>query len=159
MKTAVKSRLLFALSLFAVVALVPAAVFGAPKKKKSGGSEISCAEIWNGAAEKFYGKTVKTFVLGIGAAGQTVGAEQVRAALPQSAPSAPEPPRPRSVSPRSDTTMERAELRAIQEALDACGYNQTLAARRLGVGRTTLYRKMKKYGIPSRRGLDLPGKV
>lgn len=69
MKTAVKSRLLFALSLFAVVALVPAAVFGAPKKKKGGGSEISCAEIWNGAAEKFYGKTVKTFVLGIGAAG------------------------------------------------------------------------------------------
>lgn len=69
MKTAVKSRLLFALSLFVAVALVPAAVFGAPKKKKGGGSEISCAEIWNGAAEKFYGKTVKTFVLGIGAAG------------------------------------------------------------------------------------------
>ena len=70
MKNAVKSRLLFALSLFVAVALVPAAVFGAPKKKKkSGGSEISCAEIWNGAAEKFYGKTVKTFVLGIGAAG------------------------------------------------------------------------------------------
>ena len=68
MKNAVKSRLLFALSLFVAVALVPAAVFGAPKKKKGGGSEISCAEIWNGAAEKFYGKTVKTFVLGIGAA-------------------------------------------------------------------------------------------
>ena len=81
MKTAVKSRLLFALSLFAVVALVPAAVFGAPKKKKSGGSEISCAEIWNGAAEKFYGKTVKTFVLGIGAAG-TASSDAAAAVVP-----------------------------------------------------------------------------
>lgn len=81
MKTAVKSRLLFALSLFAVVALVPAAVFGAPKKKKGGGSEISCAEIWNGAAEKFYGKTVKTFVLGIGAAG-TASSDAAAAVVP-----------------------------------------------------------------------------
>lgn len=81
MKNAVKSRLLFALSLFAVVALVPAAVFGAPKKKKGGGSEISCAEIWNGAAEKFYGKTVKTFVLGIGAAG-TASSDAAAAVVP-----------------------------------------------------------------------------
>ena len=50
-------------------------------------------------------------------------------------------------------------MRAIREALAACGYNQSLAARRLGVGRTTLYRKMKKYGIPLRRGLDLPGQL
>ena len=28
------------------------------------------------------------------------------------------------------------------------------AAQRLGVGRTTLYRKMKKYGIAPRRGLE-----
>ena len=50
--------------------------------------------------------------------------------------------------------MEEAERLAIEEALAACGHNQSKAAQRLGVGRTTLYRKMKKYGIPARRGLE-----
>ena len=40
--------------------------------------------------------------------------------------------------------------REYQAALAECGYNQTEAARRLGMGRTTLYRKMKKFGIPGR---------
>jgi len=102
--------------------------------------------------------------LGIGAAGQAVGAEQVYAALPQQPAPAPaaEPelePLPAQRRENSGPTMEATEIRAIQEALAACGYNQSLAARCLGVGRTTLYRKMKKYGIPLRRGLDLPGQL
>ena len=102
--------------------------------------------------------------LGIGAAGQAVGAEQVYAALPQQPAPAPaaEPelePLPAQRRENSGPTMEATEIRAIQEALAACGYNQSLAARCLGVGRTTLYRKMKKYGIPLRRGLDLPGRL
>ena len=55
--------------------------------------------------------------------------------------------------------MEAAERQAIEEALAACGFNQTLAARRLGVGRTTLYRKMKKYAIVGRRGLETDGEL
>jgi DNA-binding NtrC family response regulator len=50
--------------------------------------------------------------------------------------------------------MEEAERQAIQEALSACGHNQSQAAQRLGVGRTTLYRKMKKYGISPRGGVE-----
>lgn len=97
--------------------------------------------------------------LGIGAAGQTIGAEQTRAALPPDPVTPPEEtPLPGS-SPAPDRpapTMEEAERLAIEKALAACGYNQSEAAQRLGVGRTTLYRKMKKYGIPSRRGLEFP---
>jgi len=44
-------------------------------------------------------------------------------------------------------SMEEVEYRAILAALQAAGYNQTETARRLGIGRTTLYRKMQKYQI------------
>ena len=40
-----------------------------------------------------------------------------------------------------------AEKIAIGEALEAAGDNKSLAARRLGIHRTLLYRKMKKLGI------------
>lgn len=43
--------------------------------------------------------------------------------------------------------MDMIEYRAILAALQAAGNNQTEAARRLGIGRTTLYRKMQKYQI------------
>jgi len=40
-----------------------------------------------------------------------------------------------------------AEKEAIQEVLTEVGYNKARAARRLGIHRTLLYKKMKKYGI------------
>jgi DNA-binding NtrC family response regulator len=42
-------------------------------------------------------------------------------------------------------TMERT---LIGKALVECGWNKSLAARRLGIGRRTLYAKLAKYGIP-----------
>ena len=39
------------------------------------------------------------------------------------------------------------ERRAIVEALEASGNSKTKAARKLGISRTTLFRRMRKYGI------------
>ena len=44
----------------------------------------------------------------------------------------------------------QAEQDAIRIALKEAGYNKALAARRLGIHRTLLYKKMKKYGLPLR---------
>lgn len=46
-------------------------------------------------------------------------------------------------------TIQGAEREAIQQALQAAEGNQTRAAKALGMGRNTLWRKMKKYGIDS----------
>ncbi len=48
-------------------------------------------------------------------------------------------------------TLEAMERRAIRRAVEACGGNLSLAARRLGIGRSTLYRKMDQYGIEAPR--------
>jgi len=45
------------------------------------------------------------------------------------------------------TKLEKMEKNAIQNALYECDGNQTLAAKRLGIGRTCLIAKMKKLGI------------
>ena len=44
-------------------------------------------------------------------------------------------------------TLEDMEKELIRRALDECKGNRTLAARRLGIGRGTLYEKTAKYGI------------
>ncbi len=41
-----------------------------------------------------------------------------------------------------------AEREAIQFALNECGNNKAQAARRLGIHRTLLYKKIKKHGLP-----------
>jgi DNA-binding NtrC family response regulator len=43
--------------------------------------------------------------------------------------------------------MKDVEKKTIMEALEKNDGNQSLAAKELGIGRTTLYRKMKKYNI------------
>jgi len=47
-----------------------------------------------------------------------------------------------AASPATDATLEEAETRAMQAALAACGGNVSEAARRLGVHRSTLYRRV-----------------
>ncbi len=44
-------------------------------------------------------------------------------------------------------TLKELERRAITHALAALNGNMSLAARRLGLGRATLYRKMAQYGL------------
>ncbi|MFZ7126529.1 MAG: sigma 54-interacting transcriptional regulator [Desulfobacterales bacterium] len=43
--------------------------------------------------------------------------------------------------------MEETEIRVLHDVLETCDWNKKEAARRLGISRNTLYRKMKKYGI------------
>nr|WP_235641557.1 helix-turn-helix domain-containing protein [Humidesulfovibrio mexicanus] len=45
-------------------------------------------------------------------------------------------------------TIAQSEKRLILRALDHLDGNRTLAARMLGIGRKTLYRKLLEYGIP-----------
>jgi two-component system response regulator HydG len=41
------------------------------------------------------------------------------------------------------------EGRLLRETLEECSWNKKEAARRLGISRNTLYRKLKKYQISS----------
>ncbi len=44
-------------------------------------------------------------------------------------------------------SLEVQERRAIVRALESCAWNKKLAASHLGISRTTLYRKIRKYGL------------
>ena len=44
-------------------------------------------------------------------------------------------------------SMDEIEREALRQALERHGGNVTAAVRELGIGRTTIYRKMKKYGL------------
>lgn len=48
---------------------------------------------------------------------------------------------------RTDLTSENEEKLMIMEVLDECDGNKSIACRKLGIGRTTLWRKMKDYGL------------
>lgn len=52
-----------------------------------------------------------------------------------------------AAQPPTAQSLEEAERRHIQAALQACGGNQAEAAKRLGIGRNTLWRKIKSYGL------------
>ncbi|WP_287497484.1 sigma-54-dependent Fis family transcriptional regulator [Pandoraea sp. CB10b_02] len=47
-----------------------------------------------------------------------------------------------------EAPLEAAERQALRAALDACQGQVSAAARRLGVSRNTLYRKLKRFGLP-----------
>ena len=55
---------------------------------------------------------------------------------------------------RSAGVMEAMERTLIEKALAECGWNKSQAARRLGIGRRTLYSKAAKYGIRLDRGSE-----
>mgnify|MGYP003770783637 FL=1 len=51
-------------------------------------------------------------------------------------------------SSRADTTnLEELEKQTIQEVIQKCDGNMSKVAKELGIGRTTLYRKIEKYGL------------
>ena len=47
----------------------------------------------------------------------------------------------------SPGTMMENEARLLREVLEECSWNKKETARRLGISRNTLYRKLKKYQI------------
>ncbi|MBP1612179.1 MAG: atoC12 [Acidobacteria bacterium] len=50
------------------------------------------------------------------------------------------------IDPHRLATLEEMERHHIERAIAACDGNLSLAARVLGIGRTTLYRKLEQYG-------------
>jgi DNA-binding NtrC family response regulator len=54
-------------------------------------------------------------------------------------------PMPMSLAGQSLEAVERA---AIEQTLRQCDGNKTKAARALGIAASTLYEKLKKYGLP-----------
>jgi two-component system response regulator HydG len=62
----------------------------------------------------------------------------------QTVPSAPAKSRDRE-------TLDDAEKRQVLQALEDCGGNQVAAAKKLGIARNTLWRKLKAYGIPTKK--------
>jgi len=47
---------------------------------------------------------------------------------------------------RSSDTLAERERKAIMDTLEATGWRLTAAARKLGISRTTLWRRLKAYG-------------
>ncbi len=71
-------------------------------------------------------------------------AHAARALLAPPAADAPPPP---PLPPTADQTLEEVERQQIQRVLGACGGNRSEAARRLGIDRKTLARKLQRLGI------------
>ena len=58
----------------------------------------------------------------------------------------PRPAEPASVATSADMTLADLEREAVLSAVDRADGNLTWAAQTLGINRTTLHRKLKKYG-------------
>jgi len=50
--------------------------------------------------------------------------------------------------------LEEVKRRVICDALDKCGGNYLLAARLLGIGKTTVYRMARAYNYQTRRSKE-----
>ena len=62
----------------------------------------------------------------------------------------------RQAAPDDDGPASRRERERIVEALKRNGYNLTLTYQQLGMSRTTLWRKLKRYGITLTRAIEAP---
>ena len=55
--------------------------------------------------------------------------------------------RPWDINEEDPISLEHYEMKALMRALDSCGGDKLAAARLLKVGKSTLYRKLKRFGI------------
>ena len=75
------------------------------------------------------------------AAGETIGPDDLPPHIASGVGLGPVPPLP---AQRNLAEVEKAH---IIETLERCGWNHSRAADALGIGRTTLWRKLKDYGL------------
>ncbi len=66
---------------------------------------------------------------------------------PTVTPISPMPPNSSVTPAKPAVSMEEIEKGAVLSCLEACGGNITQAARKLGIGRATFYRKLARYGV------------
>ena len=59
-----------------------------------------------------------------------------------------------SDDPSELVPLEEVERRYILRVMESVGDNKTLAAKTLGIGRKTLYRKLEQYGADVSGGAD-----
>ncbi|MFC6028495.1 helix-turn-helix domain-containing protein [Methylobacterium mesophilicum] len=64
----------------------------------------------------------------------------------------PSSPCRRRPAPCRGSPSRRRSARRSWHKVDACGGNLTLAARRLGIARSTLYVRLAEYGYPRMPG-------
>jgi DNA-binding NtrC family response regulator len=69
---------------------------------------------------------------------------------PSSSPLSVRPPAA-PASERLSHEIEEVERRRILQALEECGGNQTLSAKRLGISRRKLLNRLDEYGVPRPR--------
>jgi transcriptional regulator of acetoin/glycerol metabolism len=74
-----------------------------------------------------------------------------QACLPAELISAPsslrETPADAALAPRELTRLERAERDALNEAISQCNGNMTAVARHLGIAKSTVYLKLRRFGL------------
>ena len=83
-----------------------------------------------------------------GAVGLSALPEAVQVRAPMAAPAAGGPS-PFQLDGHVPAQLQEMERQAIVAALEACGGNQTQAARRLGISRRSLIYKMERFGLKS----------
>ncbi len=90
----------------------------------------------------------RIFKKGVDLRGDTVANDAVAGWEPTTQPSAVVPP---DFEPTEDSvrTLDEIERDAIERAIERTGGNLSEVVRQLGIGRTTLYRKIKRYGLES----------
>jgi PAS domain S-box-containing protein len=57
-------------------------------------------------------------------------------------------PRPQNSADSLVVETDRLERQRLIEVLESCSYNKSIAAKALGISRTTLWRRMRSYNIP-----------
>ena len=121
---------------------------GGPRRLSPAALEALSAHSWPGNVRELQNAVHRAVVL---ASGEVVELAHLPprlrspASAPLAAPPAATPAAPPAPSARSMEAIERA---AIEAALARAKGNVSEAVRQLGVGRTTFYRKLKKFGIP-----------
>ncbi|MDO8834355.1 MAG: helix-turn-helix domain-containing protein, partial [Vicinamibacterales bacterium] len=122
---------------------------GAPVTFDRDALDVLCRYDWPGNVRELENVVVRMLVSGRGAdiGVRALPPPLVLRAMGLSAPRAAGA-EPADHAPDEVVPLKELEKRAIQRALVALQGNVSLAARRLGVGRATLYRKLAEYGIP-----------
>ena len=125
---------------------------GRPASFDQDALDVLCRYDWPGNVRELENVVVRTLV---STGGGRITVEALPPAIvlrsmgldqPAAAPGAAEATAPDQIIP-----LKEVERQAIQQALTLLGGNLSLVAKRLGVGRATLYRKLTEYEFPARR--------